>query len=106
MCLINTADWKAFIYFSMHASACNFIFIKENRWKYYVRGLGLTILVSLLSVVVGVLLGLIVAVARIDAQRKNKKTIFSMIASAYVDIIRGTPSVLQLMIIYFGYRLG
>lgn len=78
-----------------------FIFVDGNRWKYYVKGLGITLLVSLFSVVFGVLLGLIVAIIRINEERKNKKTIGGAIAAIYVDIIRGTPSVLQLMIIYF-----
>ena len=78
-----------------------FVFVDGNRWKYYVKGLGITLLVSLFSVMLGVLLGLIVAIIRINGQRKNKKTIGCVITSIYVDIIRGTPSVLQLMIIYF-----
>ena len=78
-----------------------FVFVDGNRWKYYVKGLGITLLVSLFSVVFGVLLGLIVAIIRINEERKNKKTIGGTIAAVYVDIIRGTPSVLQLMIIYF-----
>ena len=86
-----------------------FIFVDENRWQYYVNGLGTTLLVSLLSVFVGLLLGLIVAIIRINADRKGKKTIASLIAAFYVDVIRGTPSVLQLMIVYFAVfhsRLG
>lgn len=78
-----------------------FVFVNANRWKYYVKGLGITLLVSMLSVLLGLMIGLIVAIIRINVQRKNKKTIASVIASVYVDIIRGTPSVLQLMIIYF-----
>lgn len=86
-----------------------FIFVDENRWQYYVSGLGTTILVSLLSVFVGLLLGLLVAIVRINADRKGRKTIGSVIVAFYVDVIRGTPSVLQLMIIYFAVfhsRLG
>ena len=59
----------------------SFIFLQDNRWKFYINGLGITLIVSLLSV----------------------------IADIYVDVIRGTPSVLQLMIIYFAVfhsRLG
>ncbi|MCD8020795.1 MAG: amino acid ABC transporter permease [Clostridiales bacterium] len=78
-----------------------FVFIEENRWKYYINGLGTILLVSLLSVMVGVVLGLFVAIIRLGADRKGKKTIGSSIAAFYVDVIRGTPSVLQLMIVYF-----
>ena len=86
-----------------------FIFLEENRWKYYINGLKITIIVSLMSVCVGMVIGLCVALVRLDADRKRKETIASRIMNAYVDIIRGTPSVLQLMIIYFAVfhsRLG
>ncbi|WP_077609533.1 ABC transporter permease subunit [Clostridium sp. Marseille-P2415] len=86
-----------------------FIFGNENRWRYYLNGLGITIIVSLLSVFLGIGIGLITAVLRLSADRKGKKTFGSIVTSVYVDIIRGTPSVLQLMIIYFAVfhsRLG
>ncbi len=86
-----------------------FIFVDENRWQYYLNGVGVTLLVSLFSILVGLLLGLLVAIVRLNAERKHKKTVASVIASVYVDIIRGTPSVLQLLIIYFAVfhsRLG
>lgn len=93
--LLDTADGKGVL------STLKFVFIDGARWKYYLNGLGVTLLISLLSVLAGLVIGLLVAVVRLNAQRRNKRTIASMIASAYVDIIRGTPSVLQLMIIYF-----
>jgi len=86
-----------------------FIFVNENRWQYYVNGLGVTIIVSLLSVLAGMVIGLVVAFMRLGAERKGKQTVWSVIASVYVDVIRGTPSVLQLMIVYFAVfhsRLG
>lgn len=86
-----------------------FIFVQDNRWKYYVNGLGTTLIVSLLSVLIGVILGLLVAIIRINAEHRGKRTIASSVAAFYVDVIRGTPSVLQLMIVYFAVfhsRLG
>ena len=87
----------------------SFIFLQDNRWKFYINGLGITLVVSLLSVIVGILIGLVVALVRLGAAKKGRKTIPSTIADIYVDVIRGTPSVLQLMIIYFAVfhsRLG
>lgn len=78
-----------------------FIFLEENRWQYYLKGLEVTLLVSLLSVILGSVLGLVVAIIRLNADRKKKETLLSRFMSLYVDVIRGTPSVLQLMIIYF-----
>lgn len=78
-----------------------FIFIDENRWMYYINGLKVTIIVSLLSVFLGMMIGLLVALIRLGSDRKKKETILSQLMGLYVDIIRGTPSVLQLMIVYF-----
>ena len=39
----------------------SFIFLQDNRWKFYINGLGITLLVSLMSVIVGILIGLVVA---------------------------------------------
>ncbi|MCQ4741367.1 ABC transporter permease subunit, partial [Blautia hominis] len=64
---------------------------------------------SILSTLVGTLIGLFVAIVRLRADRMKRKSIVACIAALYVDIIRGTPSVLQLMIIYFAVfhsRLG
>ena len=72
-------------------------------------GVEITILISILSTLVGTLIGLFVAIVRLRADRMKRKSIVAGIAALYVDIIRGTPSVLQLMIIYFAVfhsRLG
>lgn len=78
-----------------------FIFLEDNRWQYYVSGVEVTILISILSTLAGTVIGLFVAIVRLRAERRQKKSIASAAAAFYVDIIRGTPSVLQLMIIYF-----
>lgn len=93
--ILETADGNGIL------ETFKFIFVKENRWQYYINGLGVTIVISLVSVLLGLGIGLIVAFLRIGADRRKKRTIGSSVASIYVDIIRGTPSVLQLMIIYF-----
>ena len=45
----------------------SFIFLQDNRWKFYINGLGITLIVSLLSVIVGILIGLVVALVRLGA---------------------------------------
>ena len=68
-----------------------------------------TVIVSLLSVLLGILIGLAVALVRLGADRKGRETLASRLMNIYVDVIRGTPSVLQLMIVYFAVfhsRLG
>ncbi|MBE7027086.1 MAG: amino acid ABC transporter permease [Ruminococcaceae bacterium] len=71
-------------------------FITENRYMYIVRGFGVTIKVSLLSVLIGILIGVFIALAALS---KNK--ILKTVSRWYTDIIRGTPAVTQLLIVYF-----
>ena len=60
-----------------------------------------TIGVSIAAVLLGILLGMVLALMKMTEVRKGKKTIFSVVANIYIDIIRGTPTVVQLLIIYF-----
>lgn len=76
-------------------------FIEGDRWKLYLRGLGVTIEIAILAAVIGMVIGTVVALMRLSVKRNGKKTIWSLIAGAYIDIIRGTPSVLQLLIMWF-----
>ena len=71
-------------------------FITENRYMLLVKGIGVTIQVSLLAVVIGIIIGFLIALCNLS---KNK--FLKFIGTVYTDVIRGTPSVTQLMIIYF-----
>ena len=71
-------------------------FIKDDRYKFLISGIEVTIKVSLLAVVIGIIIGLIIALCNLS---KNKG--LNIIGKIYTDVIRGTPSVTQLMIIYF-----
>ena len=71
-------------------------FIKDDRYRLLVSGVGVTIKVSLLAVLIGILIGMLVAMSNLS---RNK--LFKAIGSIYTDVIRGTPSVTQLMVIYF-----
>ena len=71
-------------------------FIRDERYMLLLDGLGVTIKVSLLAVVIGIAIGLVVAFCNLS---KNK--FINFIGKIYTDVIRGTPSVTQLMIIYF-----
>jgi len=76
-------------------------FITEDRWKLFLRGLGKTVQITLFAALLGIAIGLIVAIMRLSRKKSGKKTLFSVIAGAYIDIIRGTPAVVQLLIMYF-----
>lgn len=71
-------------------------FIKEDRYKLLLSGIGVTVKVSLLAIVIGILIGMLIAMCNL-----SKKKVLRLIGGIYTDVIRGTPSVTQLMIIYF-----
>lgn len=71
-------------------------FIKDDRYTLLLDGIWVTIKVSLLAVLIGVLIGFLIALCNLS---KNK--FLNFIGKIYTDVIRGTPSVTQLMIIYF-----
>lgn len=76
-------------------------FLEKDRWQLYFKGVGVTITVAVFAAIIGVILGTIVALMKLNTGRDGKKKISSVIADIYIDIIRGTPSVLQLMIMWF-----
>ena len=71
-------------------------FIREDRYKLLLGGIGVTIKISLVAVLLGILIGLIIALCSL-----SKKKLLNILSKIYTDVIRGTPSVTQLMIIYF-----
>ena len=71
-------------------------FIVGDRWLLLLNGLRITLFVSLLAVMLGIALGMLLALMRLSQFKPS-----SFIAGAYIDIIRGTPVVVQLMIFYF-----
>ncbi len=71
-------------------------FIKEDRYKLLLSGIGVTIKVSLLAVIIGIIIGMLIALCNLS---KNK--FLKAVGGVYTDVIRGTPSVTQLLIIYF-----
>lgn len=76
-------------------------FIEADRWKLYLKGLGVTLEIAFFAAILGLIIGTVVALMRLSAKRDGRKTIWARIAGAYIDIIRGTPSVLQLLIMWF-----
>lgn len=76
-------------------------FITQDRWKLYLEGFGVTLQVAFFAAIIGIIIGTIVALMKLSRTRRGKKTIFARIADIYIDVIRGTPSVLQLLIMWF-----
>ncbi len=102
---IFLADWFAKI-------KADFIlnFVKENRWKLLLNGLGVTLKITLVAMIIGIVIGVVLATIRStydltkDEMRGSKKVIMEIlntIARLYLTVIRGTPVVIQLLIIFF-----
>ena len=75
--------------------------IYDDRYMMILEGLKNTILIALGSIVIGILLGLLIAIVRDMYEKNGKGLILNKICKIYVDVIRGTPALLQLMIIYY-----
>ncbi len=76
-------------------------FIEDDRWKYIVSGLGNTLKITLFAVLLGILLGFLVAVIRSTYEKTGKLKLLDLLCKVYLTVIRGTPVLIQLMIIYF-----
>ncbi|MDY5846166.1 MAG: amino acid ABC transporter permease [Bariatricus sp.] len=76
-------------------------FIEDNRWHYIADGLKVTLLVTFCAVIIGVVLGFLLAIVRSTYDKTGKMKILNAICRAYITVIRGTPVVVQLLIIYF-----
>lgn len=76
-------------------------FIESDRWKLYISGLGITLEIALFAGILGIIIGTILALMKLSTTEEGKPTIFNYIATIYIDVIRGTPSVLQLLIMWF-----
>ena len=90
-----------------------FVFIQDDRWKSLFQGLGNTLVITFFAVMIGIVLGAIVATVRTTYDKNNgdmKKrnpvgfyilSIANVICKLDLTVIRGTPVVVQLMIAYF-----
>lgn len=81
--------------------AAQMAFIEGDRWKLYIRGLGVTMQLAFYAAVLGLIIGTIVAFMKLSTRKNGKPSIWSYLATIYMDVIRGTPSVLQLLIMWF-----
>ena len=76
--------------------------IYQNRWQVYLEGLGNTLLITACALLIGILIGLVVALVRITcAPRKNfLQKLGGWVCGLYTTVIRGTPVIVQLLILY------
>lgn len=83
--------------------------IKDDRYQYLVNGLGMSLLLTAIAAVIGLAIGLLLAIAKLqdlDNLTCNRfvagvRRWVAGFANGYISVVRGTPAVVQLMVIYF-----
>ncbi|MFV0364255.1 MAG: amino acid ABC transporter permease [Suipraeoptans sp.] len=76
-------------------------FVEKDRYLYLLRGLGTTLQITLFAVLIGVVIGFLVAVVRSTYDKTGKAKVLNVICNIYLTVIRGTPVVVQLLITYY-----
>ncbi len=76
-------------------------FITDNRWEYIADGLATTLQVTFFAVIIGIVLGFLIAIVRSTYDKTGKLKVLNAVCKLYLTVIRGTPVVVQLLIIYF-----
>ena len=76
-------------------------FITDNRWQYIAKGLLNTIIITVFAIIIGIVLGFLIAIIRTSHDKNGGFTILNFICRLYLTIVRGTPVMVQLLIIYF-----
>ena len=75
--------------------------IYQDRYEFILEGLKNTLIMALFATIIGIILGVIISIIKDGHEKNGRLPILNFICSTYVNIIRGTPVLLQLMIIYY-----
>ena len=103
--ILNGPEWLYNLGYDIYKS-----FIYDNRYQMYIKGLGNTLMLTFLALLIGVVLGVIVSLIRVSWDKNHTEMrgtgkavlgFFNAVAKVYLTVIRGTPMVVQLMIMYF-----
>ena len=76
-------------------------FVKDDRWRYLTTGLCNTLIITLFAMLIGIVIGFILAIIRVAYDKNGSVPILNIIAKLYITVIRGTPAMVQLLIIYY-----
>ena len=76
-------------------------FVQDNRWRYLTTGLKNTVIIALFAVLIGVAIGFLIAMIRTTHDKTGKYKFLNLFAKLYLTVIRGTPALIQLLIIYY-----
>ena len=76
-------------------------FIAADRWQLFLSGLGNTLKIAAVAVLIGITIGVTIAIIRVYHKNTGKLFIADKICGLYLTVIRGTPVLVQLLILYF-----
>ena len=82
----------------------NRYFVDNGATEWWLTGLKTTLLVTVLALCIGVVLGLLIALIRSTHEQTGKLKLLNIVARVYLTIIRGTPSMIQILFFYFCNR--
>ena len=99
--MVNSGDVK--VADAQHGFVDKFksCFIDDNRYQYMLQGLGNTLIITFFAIILSVILGTLIAIVRARHERKGDWKIPNIICQFYLTIMRGTPTMVQLLIIYY-----
>lgn len=101
----NGPEWLNSLGYDIYKS-----FIYDDRYQMYVKGLGNTLLLTFLALLIGVFLGVLISLIRVSWDKNHTEMhgagkfflgFFNALSKVYLTVIRGTPMVVQLLIMYF-----
>ena len=75
--------------------------IKDDRWKLILEGFGNTLFIAAVATLIGILLGMLVGIVRVNHAQTGKHKVLNWVCGLYLTVIRGTPVVVQLIILYY-----
>jgi polar amino acid transport system substrate-binding protein len=76
-------------------------FVTDGRYHYLLQGLGNTLVITLFAAILSLLLGTVIAIVRATHQRNGNMRLLNMLCQLYIGIVRGTPTMVQVLIIYY-----
>ena len=80
-------------------------FVEDNRWEYIPKGLLNTVIITVLAGIIGIVLGFVIAIIRVAHDRSGEGGVllafFNWLAKVYLTVFRGTPVMVQLLIMYY-----
>lgn len=76
-------------------------FVTDARYQYLLKGLGNTLTITFFAILLSLMLGTLIAIIRATHERNHNHRILNALCQIYLTVIRGTPTMVQLLIIYY-----